>query len=320
MKRRRRTAGILTVAVLAAGLLTAFDLRFAASAETRLTALSSREEVPAEEPFDSYWEDISPVEMLLSAQNVTPPHGGRKSTALARAVHDNDNLYVLLEWTDSTASRSASRVQDFTDAAAVEFPADGSESVPALCMGDPTRSVNIWQWRAAWQEHPAPSIREQYPNTVVDDYPFSSDPAFAPARDLGNPVAPGVHETAVDNIVAGGFGSLTSDDVSAVDGVGEWRDGRWRVVFRRSLEVGRTGNVDLPVGTKTNLAFAVWDGSAGERNGMKSVSGFATLSVSFDRAPSRGPSPYWLFLVVIVMFVLLGVWMIPGRPKGSAGR
>lgn len=315
MKRWHRTAGALGVAVLAAGLLTAFDVRLAAPAEARLTALTSLGDVPAKEPFDSYWEDISPIEMPLSAQNVTPPHGGRQSTAWARAVHDGGNLYVLLEWTDSTASRSASRVQDFTDAAAVEFPADGSESVPALCMGDPTRSVNIWQWRAAWQEHPAFGIREQYPNTVVDDYPFSDDPAFAPARDLGNPIAPGVHETAVDNLIAGGFGSLTSDEISPVDGVGEWRDGRWRVVFSRPLHVGREGNVELPTGTRTNLAFAVWDGSAEERNGMKSVSGFATLSVSFDLAPSSGLSSNWLYILVIVVFVMLGMWIIPRRSK-----
>jgi hypothetical protein len=72
------------------------------------------------------------------------------------------------------------------------------------------------------------------------------------------------------------------------------------------------------VGTKTNLAFAVWDGSADERNGMKSVSGFATLSVAFDSAPSGTPLPYWVFVNVIVLFVLLGMWMIPRRPKGSA--
>ncbi len=318
MMRRRRAAGILTLAMLAAGLLTAFDLRFASSTETRLTASSSRGEVPAGEPFDDYWDGISAVELPLSAQKMTPPNGGRASTASARAVHDSSNLYVLLEWTDSTSSRSAGRVQDFTDAAAVEFPADGSESVPALCMGDPTRSVNIWQWRASWQENLAPTIRDQYPNTVVDDYPFSEDPVFTPSRSLGNPVAPGVHESAVDNLVAGGFGSLTSDDVSPVHGIGEWHDGRWRVVFTRPLEVGREGNVDLPVGARTNLAFAVWDGEAEERNGMKSVSGFATLSVSPDRLPSHELSPNVIFIVIVILFVALGMWMIPGRPKGAA--
>jgi complex iron-sulfur molybdoenzyme family reductase subunit gamma len=124
-----------------------------------------------------------------------------------------------------------------------------------------------------------------------------------------------VHETAVDNLVAGGFGSLTSDEVSPVQGVGEWRDGRWRVVFSRPLEVGREGNVELPAETKTDLAFAVWDGSAGERNGMKSVSGFATLSVSSDLAPSGGSFLY--FLVGIVLSALLGMWIVSRPPKGS---
>lgn len=320
MRPRRLTGGFLTVAVLAAGLLTLTGHRVAVSAETRLTALSAEDHVPADEPFDSYWENIPPVEMPLSAQNVTPPHGGRQSTVWARAIHDDENLYVLLEWSDTSASASASRVQDFTDAAAVQFPADGSESVPPLCMGDPTRSVNIWQWRASWQEHPDPSILEEYPNTVVDDYPFSDDPVFAPGRALENPVAPGVHGTSVDNLVAGGFGSLTSDEVSPVQGVGEWRGDRWRVVFSRPLEVGREGNVELPVGTKTNLAFAVWDGAAGERNGMKSVSGFATLSVSPEPADFPADLPAWTLLVGVVLMVLIAVWYVWRQPMGVSGK
>jgi DMSO reductase family type II enzyme heme b subunit len=54
-------------------------------------------------------------------------------------------------------------------------------------------------------------------------------------------------------------------------------DGRWSVVLLRALPAagaeGRTAAAAaLPrPGSRASVAFAVWDGSAGDRNGTKSV-------------------------------------------------
>jgi hypothetical protein len=238
---------------------------------------------------------------------VTPPHGGRGLTLSARAVHDGERLYVLVEWSDPTPDRSLARTQDFSDAVAVQFPAEASAQVPAFCMGDPTATVNIWQWRAAWQRDVArgapPGVDDSYPNVAVDEYPFAGDPLFAPGLELANPVSVADRTSAADNLVAAGFGSLAPDPFADVQGWGEWRDGSWRVVFSRPLRVGRDGNIELYPDTWTDVAFAVWDGAADERDGMKSVANVVTLDVEPDPLEPRGAGDWPLFLV-------LGAWVL----------
>jgi DMSO reductase family type II enzyme heme b subunit len=43
------------------------------------------------------------------------------------------------------------------------------------------------------------------------------------------------------------------------------------VVFVRDLAPGRDGDVEFAPGQTVHVAIAVWDGSAGDRNGQKSV-------------------------------------------------
>lgn len=51
-----------------------------------------------------------------------------------------------------------------------------------------------------------------------------------------------------------------------------YKDGRWQVVFRRSLGA-RNGLVRFAAGKQGGVAFAVWAGAAGERSGRKAYSG-----------------------------------------------
>ena len=317
-----RRTGVLVLAVAVAALLTVFDTRLAAPQGNRLVALGTEGDVPVQEPFDPFWERIPRTDIALSAQQQVAPMGGHRWTISARAVHDDENLYVQLEWPDETHNRSAGSVDEFTDAVALEFPAVAGVQVPALCMGDPTASVNIWQWKAASQTQMAQgpqTTKEKYPNAEVDMYPFHDEETFYPGRAVGNPVSVAGRSTPVDNLVAGGFGTLTADPDTSVNGWGEWRDGKWRVVFQRSLAPGKEGNVNLPLGASTNAAFAVWDGAAGERDGMKSVGNFITLDVSSRSMPAGASFPYWPapYLIWIVITVALG-WMLLGKKWGGS--
>ncbi len=316
--RARSGAAIVLLALAGALLLTLTGTRLAASQEAVLTAERAND-VPANEPWAAFWDDVPKVDVPLSAQASTPPMGGRGSTMSARAVHDGTNLYLLLEWSDSTQDHSVGRTEDFTDAAAVEFPAPAAAHVPAFCMGDPAATVNIWQWRAAWQEDMTKgfqgAVRARYPNAAVDEYPFRGDPVFYPGRDVHNPMSV-VHRTsAVDNLVAGGFGSLTADPLASVSGWGEWRDGTWRVVLTRPLQVGREGNVELYKDTWTDVAFAVWDGAAAERDGMKSVSNFLGMDIRPGPLTSGGGWADAVLIAVLAIFVLFAVMLVMDLPK-----
>jgi DMSO reductase family type II enzyme heme b subunit len=317
-RRARSAAGVVLLAFAVAGALTISGTRLAASQETVLTALRTEEEVPAEEPWATFWDGVPAVDVPLSAQTVTPPKGGRGSTMSARAVNDATNLYVLVEWRDSSADRSVGRTEDFSDAVAVQFPAVAGTQVPAFCMGDPTATVNVWQWRAAWQADVARgyqgTVAASHPDAAVDAYPFQDDQVFYPGRAVGNPMSATDRTSAVDNLVAAGFGSLTPDAFAQVTGWGEWRDGTWRVVFARPLQVGREGNVELYKDTWTDVAFAVWDGSAQERDGIKSVGNFVALDIEPRTLEPEDGMTEWPLLLVLGLWVLLALVIIIDLP------
>ena len=308
MNAKTKTVSVLALAVGLAGLLTVSGTRLAASQGTTLTAMATTDTVPVKDPWSSWWDRVPKVDVPLSAQQITPPMGGHRWTMQARAVQDGTNLYIMLQWPDATANRSVGAPQLFTDAAAVQFPGVAAEKVPAFCMGDPTATVNIWQWKAAWQADVANGfqgdVKTQYPNTEVDLYPFHNDPTYYPGRYVGNPFSVTKRTSPVDNLVAAGFGTLTADPTPLVNGWGVWANGNWRVVFERPLSVSRDGNVDLATNDWSDVAFAVWDGAAMERNGMKSVGNFVTLHVTPQSVKSASHFPFW----PAPFFVFAAIW------------
>lgn len=321
MTASARSAAVLALALAVAAALTVTGTRLAGSATTTITALRTSETVPLRDPFDAFWDEVPRVEIPLSAQQIVPPKGGRGFTMGARAVHDGENLYIAVDWADASADRSVDAPQDFTDAVAVQFPAVPGQAVPAFCMGDPNATVNIWQWKAAWQADVRRGfqggIRTRYPNAEVDLYPFRGEEVFYPGRAVGNPFSAIDRTTPVDNLVAGGFGTLTADPEPLVDGWGAWRNGGWRVVFSRPMQVGREGSVELGVGV-TDMAFAVWDGAAEERDGMKSVANFVTLHIADEAEAERPGWPAWPlpFIAFLTVWALVVV-MVAGRLGGK---
>ena len=76
------------------------------------------------------------------------------------------------------------------------------------------------------------------------------------------------------HVVAEGIGSSRTLDLELVRGRGTWKEGSWRVVIARSLRVaGAEPVAQLAPGARTGFAVAVWEGSNGERAGIKAFSG-----------------------------------------------
>ena len=65
-----------------------------------------------------------------------------------------------------------------------------------------------------------------------------------------------------------------------VQGKGARHNGAWRVVFLRRLSPRSTGDVAFRPGQSVRIAFAVWDGSQGDRDGQKSVTIWHDLAVA----------------------------------------
>ncbi len=204
------------------------------------------------------------------------------------ARHDGRTLGILLEWDDPVADESALGVQQFRDAAAVQFPVGSGglhgpgHAEPSYVMGERDRPVNIWHWKADWQLDLARyrDREARFPRVVVDDAPFAGEPLFLTARGVGNLAALG-RRSPVENLIAAGLGTVTAQlpEAQVVRGQGRWADGKWRVVMVRTLRTDSPLDVQFAPGENSAIAFAVWDGAQRDRDGQKAVSVWQRLAI-----------------------------------------
>ncbi len=305
LKRRRIVLGIASVLALAA-VLQFTNTNPAVSQTLYLTAYESAKD-PGLDPTDGAWKDAVAVRVPLTAQRGSYAAGGSVATVSAKALHYNDTLYVRVEWKDTSKDESTTRVEDFSDAVALEFPSKTASTVPSVCMGQADAGVNIWHWRADSDAGLRDPV-EIYTAASVDGYP-STDALFYTARAAGNPYA-NPDLGAVQTLVSQAFGQLTTSTVQDVTGKGVWENDTWAVVFARPYTSEGPEHAGFSSGARTDVAFAVWDGSQDERNGMKAASQFITLSIAGAKAPGGGGfSATWAILgaVMLVGLSALGI-------------
>ncbi len=207
-----------------------------------------------------------------------------------RAAHDGANLAIQLAWDDPTENSGQSQVTSFGDAVALQF--SSAADPPFFGMGDAAAFANIWMWKAAWERDLTTSagFSPPYPRAMMDIDPTrkqfrpattATEPAGVEERDpkfyggwgAGNPMSNPKRPSPVENLTAKGPGTLHSLPPAAqtVQGKGARGDGAWRVVLLRRLSVSAPGSVAFQPGQSVRIAFGVWEGSQGDRDGQKSV-------------------------------------------------
>jgi len=231
----------------------------------------------------------APVTVAVMPQLVATPHQPAPSVRSleVRAVRNADHAAILLEWNDASADwRTA--VDGFGDMVAVAFPSTPG-TLPAPFMGNPGGRVQILQWRADWQrdlERGPLSVKELYPNAYAGDFyhedhlPEPAAAAYRAAAGVGNPMAERERRSAVQDLIAEGFGSLAPRATQAAQGQGRHDGARWHVVITRPLAAEGDSAASLAPGVATSVAFAVWDGSAGEVGARKGWAGWLALQVA----------------------------------------
>lgn len=256
--------------------------------------------LPVDAPFDPVWDFAPPLDVVLSGQTTATPRLIVPSipSIRARALMDDTRFAVLLEWSDATLDEAAIGGDRFADGAAMQFALGSGTSV---CMGQQAGGLNIWHWKADWAADVAAGRRlemeDVHPGMPQDvQAGDSADPGpdgFLTARDVGNLRAQATLVSSVEDLDAAGFGTLTSQPLEGqnVHGASEHRDGIWRVVMSRSLVADPSDAALVPDGPATVVAFAVWDGSHGDRNGQKSVSAWLSLALLGPAATGEGSSP-----------------------------
>ncbi|MGB7950649.1 MAG: ethylbenzene dehydrogenase-related protein [Candidatus Binatia bacterium] len=223
----------------------------------------------------------------------------RPEEVTVRAVHDGKEIALLMVWQDETNDHTAIRPQDFRDAAAVQFSL--TPNPPFFAMGAAGAPVNIWMWKSERQADLEPAFQELekiYPNIGIDSYPnlrrspleqpvrsaltLESDKTFVTGWGAGNIVSDPQRNSPAEDLNAQGLGTLTARPQieQKIDALGVYGEGSYRVMFRRSLSPTGNGAAALTPGRSVPIGFAVWNGSAGDRDGKKSVTIWQELKIA----------------------------------------
>lgn len=246
------------------------------------------------DPLAEGWLKINPAFVTL-----TPLwwRNDRVEEVEVKARYNKNSVAFHLTWSDPTKEDDMVAVQSFSDGAALQFSAE--EDPPFFGMGNEDDPVYIWNWKAGWQDlnDDRKDIETRYPNAASDWYaaqknyehgtPFETsqsktrfhDPKFITGWGAGNPVSDPERKTAAEEATAEGQGSYTVHipKVEQVDAKGIWQDGKWHVVFVRSLKSSDKKGFQFKVARPMSIALALWDGAHKDRNGQKMVSLWNTL-------------------------------------------
>ena len=206
------------------------------------------------DPYDPFW-DSGPVavKVELGPQMITNPKWPNPSTkgVTVRAVKNNNDIAIMLEWDDQTKSSNFDHSALYVDRAAVMFPVTANKESPLITMGEPGKPVNIWQWKAIGGERGQPGVKDN----------SNSKLAYQTLEDLN----------------AEGYSTLTDQNQQDVKGGAVWKNNKWRLVFTRSLTNGNANDVQFK--KSVLMATAVWNGSNKELNGQKGIAGWLLLKI-----------------------------------------
>jgi len=239
-------------------------------------------------PDDPAWRNVPAFTAPLILQDLVEPRLLRPSTPAVdvQALTDGPRVAFRLTWTDSTMNDLPGAAR-FIDACAVQLPTETGPNLPAPQMGEAGGRVEITYWSAAWQADVngrPDSIQALYPNAAVDHYPFQAPPLkpgseerkamerrYAPAHAANRIEHP--PDQPVQDLEAEGPGTITPAAETRSAGNGHWVAPRWQVVITRPFPAPLVGQ------SRTQVAFAIWNGAKQEVGARKMRSGWIPMSI-----------------------------------------
>jgi DMSO reductase family type II enzyme heme b subunit len=178
------------------------------------------------------------------------------------AVYNGTHIAFLLMWKDATRDVAKPGGLDvFPDAVAVQFPVSRAQ-LPYICMGTVDNPVNIIYWRAG---------------LGVENLVAGAGYGLSPQQRE----ALGLQATPTSPV------ELLPDSAQAVQAYAVYKDGAWYVVLVRPL--GSVHPLMSSLADDFSAAFATWDGSKGERGGLKATSGWVQFRL--ERRIMAAPQP-----------------------------
>jgi len=236
-----------------------------------------------EGPVDGLWDKAALSGFYLFPQIFTAEKAYTPSigSVSVRAVYNDKEIAFLFEWDDPTNSMpwdtKSIEIADgelFPDAAAIQFPAGQIKpgDRPYFGMGGP-KPVTIWHWKSPESIESGQSAR------VID------------ARGVKNIIP----RYADGQVIANGL----------------YDRGRWRVVVKGPFK-GSDKDPAFEEGVFMPLAFALWDGSNGDKAGKHLMTGWQWMALEKE---GEGPSWFWPVAVGIIVLCAEFLWLLSARRK-----
>jgi DMSO reductase family type II enzyme heme b subunit len=236
-------------------------------------------------PDDPQWDTPVPTTFYLVPQIIAKERFFTPSydTITARALYNEKELAILLEWDDRTQSipgdESAEQIADpemAEDSVAVQLPVVIPEGVqkPYFGMGDAANPVNIWQWKSG---------------TVKDPQVIK----------LMNSM---------------GFEKIEQRDTAetGIQAKGTYDSGTWRVVMKRRLTTTEPDkDIQLVEGRFIPIAFAAWDGSNSEKGSKHTMTTWYWLLLK----PPTGSKPMVMAVIAFLAVAGLLMWWAHGAAR-----
>ncbi|MAG14224.1 MAG: hypothetical protein CMN78_06480 [Spirochaetales bacterium] len=215
-----------------------------------------------------FWNTLEHLQVDLVYQLMVLPWPKKVVPFLrVKSFHNGEDIYFFLEWQDQTEDTSMD-IGAFSDAAAVMFPLDEKAPASTLMMGF-MGQANIWQWKASRDREFWTGQKEERTAYVDFYYPFEEQELFVVSKDTVS--------SAARDLISARVGTLTEKTIQPIKGRGSYENGVWRIVLRRSMTTAES-RTDVQFGQALNIcAFAVWNGSSGDRGGRKSISNWVEL-------------------------------------------
>lgn len=236
-------------------------------------------------PLDAAWGSARYTSFYTAPQIVAGDRLFKPTvdSVSVKAIYNDSGIALLLEWDDPTRSipgdQKSIEIADgdvLEDSAAVEFPASFSreEDKPYFGMGSPAAPVNIWQWKSGGAAAPSETVR------------LLNSRGFA-AIEEKNPAMAGLRA------------------------YGDYDNGTWRVVFTRPLRTqAAEDDLQFEEDRFIPVAFAVWDGSNGDKGSRHVMTTWQKLQLSRGRGAGRF---LWPVAAVIAVFAAEALLVISCR-------
>ncbi len=235
-----------------------------AQGETVINGLRIEGELPTD-PNDAVWAKAPAMTFALAPNVIKEPrlYFSLNDRTTIRVLFNDKDIAIKVDVDDRTYSvpgdklEVAYRQKDIAptrDAIAIQFPRDipVTSEKPWFRHGDKKHAVNMWYWAAPSVDPKGDSI------TMMLD---ANGPNAAPKPRKN------------ENLAA----------------KGEWKNGRWSVVFKRSIKTDDAQDIQFEQGKYIPISFANWDGVAGEKGGRHSFTSWYWVKL---KAPENKVSLY----------------------------